>query len=121
MKKIKSFKCYKKVFSVIIIMLLLLLNNISMAGEIAPNPNQFIEFRLLEIIQDENNTGRGTQIIVGLFAHNLDFGGFDLRLGYDPDTVVLSDINTNEPIPRGTQLFSRMLQPATDTGSRIHK
>jgi hypothetical protein len=106
---------------VAIIMFPVLSSSISGTVELVPNENQYLEFRILEIIEDKDNPERGKQVIAGLYAYNMDFSAFDLRLGYDSSKIVLSDINTNKPLPVGSGLFTPLLIPASDVGSRIYK
>ena len=90
---LKIFLC---VFLVVILSISIDLNNKTIyAATIIPQENQYLEFKVVSV---DNIANKDKQVIVELWAYNLDFKGFDLRLGYDNTKVSLSDIATNEYI-----------------------
>lgn len=62
------------------------------AATLTPNGSQYIEMRAKDI----NDVNNEKQLVFELWAHDIDFKGFDVRFKYDDTKVEPSNINTNE-------------------------
>ena len=62
------------------------------AATLTPNGSQYIEMRAKDI----NDVNNGKQLVFELWAHDIDFKGFDVRFKYDDTKLEPSNINTNE-------------------------
>lgn len=67
-----------------------------------PTDNQYLELRATDVTEVE---GQNRQVIFQLWAHNLEFKGFQVRFSYDSDKVTPSNIETNEPTDDSDEYF----------------
>lgn len=70
--------------------------------DITPNENQYLELRAVEV---KNVTDKDKQVIFELWAHEIEFKGFDVRFSYDGTHFAPSNINTNEYTDDETEFF----------------
>lgn len=97
--KSKYNKLNKQLFNLIIMVLTMVMCIIVnmkqvQATTLQPNDSQYLEMRAKEI-RDVNGKN---QVIFELWAHDIDFKGFDVRFKYDDTKLEPSNINTNETI-----------------------
>jgi hypothetical protein len=62
------------------------------------------------VSQIQDVESKDKQITVELWANNIDFAGFDLRLGYDSTKVALSDLSTNDYITQSDHDTNNFVQ-----------
>lgn len=72
------------------------------ASTLTPNDSQYIEMRAKDI----NDVNNGKQLLFELWAHDIDFKGFDVRFKYDDTKLEPSNINTNEIVDVDVDDFS---------------
>ena len=72
------------------------------ASTLTPNDSQYIEMRAKDI----NDVDNGKQLLFELWAHDIDFKGFDVRFKYDDAKLEPSNINTNEIVDVDVDDFS---------------
>lgn len=73
------------------------------AATLQPQDTQYLEMRAVEIKEVEEE---GKQLIFELWAHDIDFKGFDVRFAYDSSNYQPSNITTNEPTDDETEYFA---------------
>lgn len=99
-------KVSKKIIATIInlIILCICFCNVSIAESklVEPTENQFFELRAVKVTNIE---GKDKQVIFELWAHEIEFKGFDVRFSYDGTHFAPSNINTNEYTDDETEFF----------------
>jgi len=70
--------------------------------QIPAGDNQYLEMRAVSVTP--KGVGK-SQVFMELWAHNLEFAGFDVRFQYDNTKITLSSINTNLPTSDKTEFF----------------
>ena len=99
-------KVSKKIIATIInlIILCICFCNVSIAESklVEPTENQFFELRAVKVTNIE---GKDKQVIFELWAHVIEFKGFDVRFSYDGTHFAPSNINTNEYTDDETEFF----------------
>ena len=99
-------KVSKKIIATIInlIILCICFCNVSIAESklVEPTENQFFELRAVNVTNIE---GKDKQVIFELWAHEIEFKGFDVRFSYDGTHFAPSNINTNEYTDDETEFF----------------
>lgn len=73
------------------------------AATLQPQDTQYLEMRAVEIKEVE---GEGKQLIFELWAHDIDFKGFDVRFAYDSSNYQPSNITTNVTTDDETEYFA---------------
>lgn len=68
---------------------------------LTPTEYQYLELRAVDV----NDVGGGKQVIMELWAHNLDFKGFQVRFSYDYEKLQPSNMNTNAVTLDSDQYF----------------
>ena len=90
-------KVSKKIIATIInlIILCICFCNVSIAESklVEPTENQFFELRAVKVTNIE---GKDKQVIFELWAHEIEFKGFDVRFSYDGTHFAPSNITTND-------------------------
>ena len=61
-------------------------------GASTPTENQYLELRAVDVV----DVGDTKQVIMQLWAHNLQFKGFQVRFSYDHEKLQPSNMDTNE-------------------------
>lgn len=69
---------------------------------IMPEQNQYLEFRAVEVREVE---GQNKQVIMELWANNLELKGFDIHFSYDATKLQPSILQTNEITGKETEYF----------------
>lgn len=99
-------KVSKKIIATIInlIILCICFCNVSIAESklVEPTENQFFELRAVKVTNIE---GKDKQVIFELWAHEIEFKGFDVRFSYDGTHFAPSNITTNEYTDDETEFF----------------
>lgn len=99
-------KVSKKIIATIInlIILCICFCNVSIAESklVEPTENQFFELRAVKVTNIE---GKDKQVIFELWAHEIEFKGFDVRFSYDGTHFAPSNINTNDYTDDETEFF----------------
>lgn len=99
-------KVSKKIIATIInlIILCICFCNVSIAESklVEPTENQFFELKAVKVTNIE---GKDKQVIFELWAHEIEFKGFDVRFSYDGTHFAPSNINTNEYTDDETEFF----------------
>lgn len=99
-------KVSKKIIATIInlIILCICFCNVSIAESklVEPTEDQFFELRAVKVTNIE---GKDKQVIFELWAHEIEFKGFDVRFSYDGTHFAPSNINTNEYTDDETEFF----------------
>ena len=99
-------KVSKKIIATIInlIILCICFCNVSIAESklVEPTENQFFELRAVKVTNIE---GRDKQVIFELWAHEIEFKGFDVRFSYDGTHFAPSNITTNDYTDDETEFF----------------
>lgn len=87
--------CKKNLIKIVVIFMLfcIMFQNISFAEITVPTENQYMELRLSKITDVD---GKDKQVIMELWAHNIEIKGADVRFEYDSSKLKPSNINTNE-------------------------
>lgn len=82
---------------ILILMLIVIcaISSLSFATTLTPASDQYLEFKIVSV---QSVAGKDKQVIAELWAHNLKFKGFDLRLSYDQTKLAPSQKATNEYI-----------------------
>ena len=78
--------------------------NVSIAESklVEPTENQFFELRAVKVTNIE---GKDKQVIFELWAHEIEFRGFDVRFSYDGTHFAPSNITTNDYTDDETEFF----------------
>lgn len=96
----------KKIIATIInlIILCICFCNVSIAESklVEPTENQFFELRAVKVTNIE---GKDKQVIFELWAHEIEFRGFDVRFSYDGTHFAPSNITTNDYTDDETEFF----------------
>ena len=99
-------KVSKKIIATIInlIILCICFCNVSIAESklVEPTEDQFLELRAVKVT---NIDGKDKQVIFELWAHEIEFKGFDVRFSYDGTHFAPSNITTNEYTDDETEFF----------------
>lgn len=99
-------KVSKKIIATImnLIILCICFCNVSIAESklVEPTENQFFELRAVKVTNIE---GKDKQVIFELWAHEIEFKGFDVRFSYDGTHFAPSNITTNEYTDDETEFF----------------
>lgn len=99
-------KVSKKIIVTIInlIILCICFCNVSIAESklVEPTENQFFELRAVKVTNIE---GKDKQVIFELWAHEIEFKGFDVRFSYDGTHFAPSNITTNDYTDDETEFF----------------
>ena len=99
-------KVSKKIIATIInlIILCICFCNVSIAESklVEPTENQFFELRAVKVTNIE---GKDKQVIFELWAHEIEFKGFDVRFSYDGTHFAPSNITTNDYTDDETEFF----------------
>lgn len=99
-------KVSKKIIATIInlIILCICFCNVSIAESklVEPTENQFLELRAVKVTNIE---GKDKQVIFELWAHEIEFKGFDVRFSYDGTHFAPSNITTNDYTDDETEFF----------------
>lgn len=99
-------KVSKKMIAIIInlIILCICFCNVSIAESklVEPTENQFFELRAVKVTNIE---GKDKQVIFELWAHEIEFKGFDVRFSYDGTHFAPSNITTNDYTDDETEFF----------------
>lgn len=99
-------KVSKKIIATIInlIILCICFCNVSIAESklVEPIENQFFELRAVKVTNIE---GKDKQVIFELWAHEIEFKGFDVRFSYDGTHFAPSNITTNDYTDDETEFF----------------
>ena len=99
-------KVSKKIIATImnLIILCICFCNVSIAESklVEPTKDQFFELRAVKVT---NIDGKDKQVIFELWAHEIEFKGFDVRFSYDGTHFAPSNINTNEYTDDETEFF----------------
>ena len=99
-------KVSKKIIATIInlIILCICFCNVSIAESklVEPTEDQFFELRAVKVTNIE---GKDKQVIFELWAHEIEFKGFDVRFSYDGTHFAPSNITTNEYTDDETEFF----------------
>ena len=99
-------KVSKKIIATIInlIILCICFCNVSIAESklVEPTEDQFLELRAVKVT---NIDGKDKQVIFELWAHEIEFRGFDVRFSYDGTHFAPSNITTNEYTDDETEFF----------------
>lgn len=99
-------KVSKKMIAIIInlIILCICFCNVSIAESklVEPTEDQFLELRAVKVT---NIDGKDKQVIFELWAHEIEFRGFDVRFSYDGTHFAPSNITTNEYTDDETEFF----------------
>lgn len=99
-------KVSKKMIAIIInlIILCICFCNVSIAESklVEPTENQFFELRAVKVTNIE---GKDKQVIFELWAHEIEFRGFDVRFSYDGTHFAPSNITTNDYTDDETEFF----------------
>ena len=96
----------KKIIATIInlIILCICFCNVSIAESklVEPTENQFFELRAVKVTNIES---KDKQVIFELWAHEIEFKGFDVRFSYDGTHFAPSNITTNDYTDDETEFF----------------
>jgi hypothetical protein len=96
----------KKIIATIInlIILCICFCNVSIAESklVEPTEDQFFELRAVKVTNIE---GKDKQVIFELWAHEIEFKGFDVRFSYDGTHFAPSNITTNDYTDDETEFF----------------
>ena len=99
-------KVSKKIIATIInlIILCICFCNVSIAESklVEPTENQFFELRAVKVTNIES---KDKQVIFELWAHEIEFKGFDVRFSYDGTHFAPSNITTNDYTDDETEFF----------------
>lgn len=99
-------KVSKKIIATIInlIILCICFCNVSIAESklVEPTEEQFFELRAVKVTNIE---GKDKQVIFELWAHEIEFRGFDVRFSYDGTHFAPSNITTNDYTDDETEFF----------------
>lgn len=99
-------KVSKKIIATIInlIILCICFCNVSIAESklVEPTEDQFFELRAVKVTNIE---GKDKQVIFELWAHEIEFRGFDVRFSYDGTHFAPSNITTNDYTDDETEFF----------------
>ena len=99
-------KVSKKIIATIInlIILCICFCNVSIAESklVEPTEDQFFEWRAVKVTNIE---GKDKQVIFELWAHEIEFRGFDVRFSYDGTHFAPSNITTNDYTDDETEFF----------------
>lgn len=99
-------KVSKKIIATIInlIILCICFCNVSIAESklVEPTEDQFLELRAVKVT---NIDGKDKQVIFELWAHEIEFKGFDVRFSYDGTHFAPSNITTNDYTDDETEFF----------------
>ena len=99
-------KVSKKIIATIInlIILCICFCNVSIAESklVEPTDDQFFELRAVKVTNIE---GKDKQVIFELWAHEIEFKGFDVRFSYDGTHFAPSNITTNDYTDDETEFF----------------
>ena len=99
-------KVSKQMIAIIInlIILCICFCNVSIAESklVEPTENQFFELRAVKVTNIE---GKDKQVIFELWAHEIEFRGFDVRFSYDGTHFAPSNITTNDYTDDETEFF----------------
>lgn len=99
-------KVSKKIIATImnLIILCICFCNVSIAESklVEPTENQFFELRAVKVTNIE---GKDKQVIFELWAHEIEFKGFDVRFSYDGTHFAPSNITTNDYTDDETEFF----------------
>ena len=99
-------KVSKKIIATIInlINLCICFCNVSIAESklVEPTEDQFFELRAVKVTNIE---GKDKQVIFELWAHEIEFKGFDVRFSYDGTHFAPSNITTNDYTDDETEFF----------------
>lgn len=99
-------KVSKKIIATIInlIILCICFCNVSIAESklVEPTEDQFFELRAVKVTNIE---GKDKQVIFELWAHEIEFKGFDVRFSYDGTHFAPSNITTNDYTDDETESF----------------
>lgn len=99
-------KVSKKIIATIInlIILCICFCNVSIAESklVEPTEDQFFELRTVKVTNIE---GKDKQVIFELWAHEIEFKGFDVRFSYDGTHFAPSNITTNDYTDDETEFF----------------
>lgn len=99
-------KVSKKIIATImnLIILCICFCNVSIAESklVEPTENQFFELRAVKVT---NIDGKDKQVIFELWAHEIEFKGFDVRFSYDGTHFAPSNITTNDYTDDETEFF----------------
>ena len=99
-------KVSKKIIATImnLIILCICFCNVSIAKSklVEPTEDQFFELRAVKVT---NIDGKDKQVIFELWAHEIEFRGFDVRFSYDGTHFAPSNITTNEYTDDETEFF----------------
>lgn len=99
-------KVSKKIIATIInlIILCICFCNVSIAESklVEPTEDQFFELRAVKVTNIE---GKDKQVIFELWAHEIEFKGFDVRFSYDGTHFAPSNITTNDYTDDETEFF----------------
>lgn len=99
-------KVSKKIIATIInlIILCICFCNVSIAESklVEPTENQFFELRAVKVTNIE---GKDKQVIFELWAHEIEFKGFNVRFSYDGTHFAPSNITTNDYTDDETEFF----------------
>ena len=99
-------KVSKKIIATIInlIILCICFCNVSIAESklVEPTEDQFFELRAVKVTNIE---GKDKQVIFELWAHEIEFNGFDVRFSYDGTHFAPSNITTNDYTDDETEFF----------------
>lgn len=63
-------------------------------GVLVPEDDQYLELRAVDV-NDFSASEQGQQVVMELWAHNLEFKGFHVRFSYDATKIQPSNMNTN--------------------------
>ena len=100
-------KVSKKIIATIInlIILCICFCNVSIAESklVVPTEDQFFELRAVKVTNIE---GKDKQVIFELWAHEIEFKGFDVRFSYDGTHFAPSNITTNDYTDDETEFFN---------------
>ena len=99
-------KVSKKIIATIMnfIILCICFCNVSVAESklVEPTEDQFFELRAVKVTNIE---GKDKQVIFELWAHEIEFKGFDVRFSYDGTHFAPSNITTNDYTDDETEFF----------------
>ena len=87
--------CKTNLIKIVVIFMLIciMFQSISFAEITVPTENQYMELKLAKITDID---GKDKQVIMELWAHNIEIKGADVRFEYDSSKLKPSNINTNE-------------------------
>lgn len=96
MRKEKEMKRIRKIALILVLTLIFILtssihSNVK-AQVVEPTPDQKVEYRAVEC--EENNGNK--QLIIEVWIRKLNFKVIDLKLKYDPNLLLPSDLTTNQ-------------------------